>query len=48
MAGQRPNTRKRGNIEEHGDALRVRRATVDGTDDKAWRKAEDKLAQASP
>lgn len=60
MPGQRPNTRKRGNIEERGGALRVRlyagldpvtrkqsylRATIEGTDDKAWRKAEDKLAE---
>jgi integrase len=60
MAGQRPNTRQRGNIAERSGALRVRlyagldpmtgkqsclRATIDGTDGKAWRRAEDKLAE---
>jgi integrase len=60
MSAARRKGRSRGNIEERGEALRVRlfagtdpvtgrqvylRATIPGTDDAAWKKADDKLAE---
>lgn len=61
MGGARSgSTRRKGNVEERGDSLRVRyyagmdpvtgkqvylRATIHGTDDAAWKKADDKVAE---